>query len=67
MPEGFAEDPLMTLPRYWDTDAYYRLDEVRLTGKGAAAAAELTKADELAYYDIVCKSKLGEIPSLPAQ
>jgi hypothetical protein len=67
MPEGGAADPLMTLPRFWDTDAYYRLDEVRLTGKGAAAAAELTKADELTYYDIVCKPKLGEIPTMTAK
>lgn len=63
MPEGFAEDPLMTLPRFWSPDAYYRIDEVRLTGNAAAKAAELTKADELAYYDIVCKPKLGEIPA----
>ncbi|MEI8132841.1 MAG: polysaccharide deacetylase family protein, partial [Leptolinea sp.] len=66
-PEGGAADPLMTLPRFWDTDAYYRLDEVRLTGKAAATASELSKADELAYYDIVCKPKLGEIPALIAQ
>jgi peptidoglycan/xylan/chitin deacetylase (PgdA/CDA1 family) len=63
-PEGAAGDPLMTIPRFWDSDAYYRLDEVRLTGKEAAAAAESSKANELAYYDIVCKPKLGEIPTL---
>jgi hypothetical protein len=67
MPEGFAGDPLMTIPRFWDTDAYYRMDEVRLTGKGAAAAAEASKADELSYYDIVCKPKLGEIPAVTTQ
>ncbi|BCY18584.1 MAG: polysaccharide deacetylase family protein [Chloroflexi bacterium] len=66
-PEGFAGDPLMTIPRYWDTDAYYRLDEVRLTGNDAAAKALETRADELAYYDIVCKSKTGEIPTAIAQ
>ncbi|WP_160316751.1 polysaccharide deacetylase family protein [Leptolinea tardivitalis] len=66
-PEGPAGDPMMTLPRFWDTDAYYRLDEVRLTGKEAAAAAEQSKASELAYYDIVCKAKTGEIPTLAAQ
>jgi hypothetical protein len=63
-PEGAAGDPLMTIPRFWDSDANNRLDEVRLTGKDAAAAAEVTKADELAYYDIVCKPKSGEIPTL---
>jgi hypothetical protein len=66
-PEGFAGDPLMTIPRYWDTDAYYRLDEVRLTGKDAAAQAELTKETELTYYNMVCKSTTGEIPALAAQ
>jgi hypothetical protein len=65
--EGGAGDPLMTIPRFWDSDAYYRLDEVRLTGKEAAVAAGETKAQELQYYDIVCKSKLGEIPTPTAQ
>lgn len=63
-PEAAAGDPLMTIPRFWDSDAYYRLDEVRLTGKEAASAAEAAKGNELAYYDIVCKPKLGEIPTL---
>jgi hypothetical protein len=66
-PEGFAGDPLMTIPRFWDTDAYYRLDEVRLTGNTAAAKAAETKDTELAYYNTVCKSKTGEIPALAAQ
>jgi hypothetical protein len=66
-PEGSAGDPLMTIPRFWDTDAYYRLDEVRLTGNDAAAKAEETKGAELAYYNTVCKSKTGEIPALGAQ
>ncbi len=64
-PEGSAGDPLMTIPRYWDSDAYYRLDEVRLTGKEAANTAYANKAVELSYYDIVCKPKLGPIPALP--
>ncbi|NMB54852.1 MAG: polysaccharide deacetylase family protein [Leptolinea sp.] len=66
-PEGSAGDPLMTIPRFWDSDAYYRLDEVRLTGKEAAAAAEVSKANELLYYDIICKPKLGAIPTLTPQ
>ena len=61
-PEGSAGDPMMTIPRFWDTDAYYRLDEVRLTGNVASAQAAETKAAELAYYDLVCKAKTGEIP-----
>jgi hypothetical protein len=66
-PEGSAADPMMTIPRFWDSDAYYRLDEVRLTGKSAAAAAEASMADELAYYNVVCKAKTGEIPALASQ
>lgn len=66
-PEGSAGDPLMTIPRYWDSDAYYRLDEVRLTGKEAANTAAANMAVELSYYDIVCKPKLGPIPTLSTQ
>jgi peptidoglycan/xylan/chitin deacetylase (PgdA/CDA1 family) len=65
--EGGAGDPLMTIPRFWDSDAYYRLDEVRLTGNQAALAAEETKSQELQYYDIICKPKLGDIPTAAAQ
>ncbi len=64
MPEGQIGDPLMVLPRYWDTDAASRIDEVRRMGKEAAAYAEQNKATELEYYDIVCKSRTGEIPTL---
>ncbi|MGE5463361.1 MAG: hypothetical protein ACM3PS_08395, partial [Syntrophothermus sp.] len=60
--EGPAGDPLMTLPRYWDTDVRAHLDEVRSIGKDAAAYAEQNKATELEYYDILCAQKLGPIP-----
>jgi hypothetical protein len=59
--EGSAGDPLMTLPRYWDTDADSHLDQVRRLGNAAAAYAEKNKATELEYYDIVCASTLGPI------
>jgi len=62
LPEGPAGDPLMTLPRYWDTDVRAHLDEVRTIGKDAAAYAEENKAIELEYYDIMCAPKLGPIP-----
>ena len=62
-PEGPANDPVMLLPRYWDTDAYSHIDEVRNIGKQAAAYASQNKATELEYYDIVCKSITGEIPT----
>jgi peptidoglycan/xylan/chitin deacetylase (PgdA/CDA1 family) len=61
--EGPAADPLMTLPRYWDTDAVIHIDEVRTISKQAEAYAKQDKQTELDYYDIVCKSITGEIPT----
>lgn len=61
--EGPVGDPLMTLPRYWDTDAGSKLDEIRVMGKEAAAYAEQVKSVELEYYDIVCAPTLGPIPA----
>ncbi len=63
IPEGSVSDPLMVLPRYWDTDAGYHIDQARLVGKAAEADAEQTKADELEFYDIVCKPVSGPIPT----
>ena len=62
IPEGPAGDPLMTLPRFWDTDAREHLDDVRNIGKNAAAYAEQNKATELEYYDIMCAPTLGAMP-----
>jgi hypothetical protein len=62
--EGYVNDPLMVLPRYWDKDADLHLDTVRQIGKLAAAQAEQNRATELEYYDIVCKPETGEIPGL---
>ncbi|MFZ5858245.1 MAG: polysaccharide deacetylase family protein [Chloroflexota bacterium] len=61
--EGPAGDPLLTLPRYWDTDAASKLDEIRIMGNEAAAYAEQVKPVELDYYDIVCAPTLGPIPA----
>jgi hypothetical protein len=63
LPEGSINDPLMVLPRFWDTDADSHIDSVRLTGKEAAAYYELNKAAELDYYDILCTPSLGPIPT----
>jgi hypothetical protein len=62
LPEGSAGDPLMTLPRYWDTDVRAHLDEVRSIGKEADAYAEQNKTTELEYYDIKCAPTMGPIP-----
>jgi len=62
IPEGSVNNPLMTLPRYWDTDARAHLDTVRNISNAAAAYAEQNKATELEYYDIVCAPTYGAIP-----
>jgi hypothetical protein len=64
LPEGYVNDPLMVLPRYWDVDASAHLDEVRLISNQAIQAAQQNRAVELEYYDIVCKPVTGEIPNL---
>lgn len=63
LPEIPAGDPRMTLPRYWSSDAAYRIDDVTQIGEQAAAEAQKNKATELEYYDIVCKGRTGEIPT----
>jgi hypothetical protein len=62
IPDGPVNDPLMVLPRYWDTDAITHVDKVIQIGQDAAAYAGQNKAIELEYYDIVCTPTLGPIP-----
>jgi hypothetical protein len=61
-PEGPINDPLMLLPRYWDTDALKHLDDLVKISQEAAAYAAQNKATELEYYNIVCAPTLGPIP-----
>jgi hypothetical protein len=63
IPEMPANNPLMTIPRYWDTDARNKLDTVRAISEQAAQYAEQNKAIELEYYDIVCAPTYGPIPA----
>ena len=62
IPEGPVNDPLMILPRYWDTDAIVHINEVMQVGQEAAAYAAQNKATELEYYDIACAAQHGPIP-----
>ncbi len=62
IPEGTVHDPLMVLPRYWDTDAIRHLSAVMQIGQDAAAYAQANKAAELEYYDILCAPIDGKIP-----
>jgi hypothetical protein len=61
-PEGPINDPLMVLPRYWDTDAILHIGDVLQVGDDAAKFDEQNKAVELEYYDITCKAQFGPIP-----
>jgi len=54
----------MTLPRYWYSDAAYRIDDVITIGDAAAEEAGKNKEAELLYYDVMCKIRTGEIPTL---
>lgn len=65
IPETPANNPLMTLPRYWDVNARGELDTVRQIGEQAAVYAEQNKAIELDYYNIVCAPAMGPIPGMP--
>lgn len=55
--------PLLTLPRYWDTDASLHIDTVRQVAGQAREYAEANKQTELQYYDIVCSPQIGPIPA----
>ncbi len=59
--EGPVNDPLMTLPRFWDTDARSHIDEVRQIGNQAAAYDESQKASEIQYYDMICAPNYGPL------
>lgn len=61
LPEGGMDDPLLVLPRYWDTDAIQHMDEVIQMGQDAAAYAESQRLYELDYYEIVCSSTHGPL------
>jgi hypothetical protein len=63
IPETPANNPLMTIPRYWDIDARNQLDNIRAIGDQAIQYAEQNKAIELEYYDIVCAPTYGSIPA----
>ena len=65
IPETPANNPLMTIPRYWSPDADGHIDTVRVLGEEARLYAEQNKAIELEYYDIVCAPTYGPVPSLP--
>jgi peptidoglycan/xylan/chitin deacetylase (PgdA/CDA1 family) len=60
--EGPANDPRLTLPRYWPVQALTQMDIIRAIGNDAAAYAQQNKAVELDYYDIVCAPTYGALP-----
>ena len=62
IPEGNIGDPLMTLPRYWPSEALKAIDTVRAIGNQAATYAQENKQTEIDYYNIVCAANYGQIP-----
>ncbi|HEY9077412.1 MAG TPA: hypothetical protein VIO61_12845 [Anaerolineaceae bacterium] len=64
IPEGPAGDPLLTLPRYWSTDAAYRIDDAIQYSKEASTEAAKNRDAELAYYQYACENITGKIPGL---
>jgi hypothetical protein len=65
LPEIQANDPRLTLPRYWPAQAIAAIDQVRIMGNESASYAEQNKSIELDYYDIVCTPSHGPIPGMP--
>lgn len=63
IPEGKIGDPLMTLPRYWPSEAIMAIDKVRTIGNQASAYAEAHKEIEIQYYNSVCADTYGQIPT----
>jgi hypothetical protein len=62
LPEGKIGDPLMTLPRYWPSEAIMAIDRVRVMGEEAAEYAASNRDTEIEYYNIVCASTYGQMP-----
>jgi hypothetical protein len=62
IPEGSVNDPLLVLPRYWDTDAAIHLKDVIQIGLDAAAYARANNPAEMKYYSTVCLPAYGAIP-----
>ena len=56
-----SQDPLFVIPRFWDTDAVYKIDTVRQMGKEARDYLYSIRETEVEYYDIVCKPVMGEL------
>jgi hypothetical protein len=64
LPEASVGDPMMVLPRYWSSDAAYRLDDVANIGEEAANSAAQSRQAELDYYHYYCRDVTGEIPTV---
>jgi hypothetical protein len=62
IPEGPVKDPLMVLPRYWDTDASLHLKDVIQIGQAAAAYARENEQTEMNYYATNCSMAYGALP-----
>jgi hypothetical protein len=59
--ERKAQDPLMVLPRYWDTTAIAALDDAVKVSQAAQAFYDQEKQEDLRYYQQYCSA----YPDLP--
>lgn len=63
LPEGYINDPLMTLPRYPASQVLDALDQVRVTGNEAEEFARKNQDMEFKYYETVCEPIYGPMPT----
>jgi hypothetical protein len=63
IPEGYIQDPLMTLPRYSQDQILEAIDKARLIGNEAAEFARDNMAAEFKYYEAVCEPIYGPMPT----
>ena len=61
-PERQVNDPLMVLPRSWDTTALTDLDKAVAISQAAQAFANQNKGTETGYYAQYCKNYPGPLP-----
>ena len=57
----------MVIPRYWSSDAAYRIDDVISIAQEAETFALNNYEAEMIYYQAVCESSYGELDSSGSQ
>jgi hypothetical protein len=63
IPEVNIRDPLMTIPRYPQSEILDAIDQVRIIGNEAKAYADANQGAEFEYYRTVCEPVYGRMPT----